>query len=524
MKKTIYALLTFSVLLLASCTRDNDPRLIIITYDGLRWQELFEGADSTLINNTKYVRDTATLKEAFWRDTPEERRLALMPFTWEYIVNNGYIIGNRHKGSQMQVANNKNYSYPGYSEMFCGYADDERIDSNDPVANPNSNVLQAALADPRYADNVMLYGSWKSVRFAVNNDSIGLPASVAYEPNVARKPNAVLRLIDEMQEGMPHYWGSERFDAFTYAYALETLKSDHPKVMWISFGDTDEWGHDGKYDEYLRSTHGTDAFIRRIVGTCENDPFYRGRTTYFVTVDHGRGVRVGFTNHSAGTKGSEQTWFMAFGKGVEALGETENNGPFYTQQLAASVADVLGIDFTPDNGIIQQPIRPDYRGEPLPEIEEGLDKGHFPALNVSSRRNGVRYTYHEGEVKSVDELGGLAVVGRGTLPNFLFDGAKKAEFFGFQYKALLKVEKGGRYHFMCSSDDGTKVWLDGKEILDNDGAHGTTWVDSYAELDAGFHRFEVKYFQKTGGKTLELSWEGPDIKETPIPSSLLYVE
>ncbi len=525
MKKTFFAFLAFSTMLLASCTRDNDPRLIIITYDGLRWQELFEGADSALINNTSFVKDTAALKEAFWRKTPEERRMALMPFTWEYVAQNGYIIGNRHKGSQMQVANKKNFSYPGYSEMFCGYADDERIDSNDPVANPNSNVLQAALADPRYAGNVMLYGSWESIRFAVNNDSIGLPASVAYEPNVARKPNNVLRLIDEMQEGMPHYWGSERFDAFTYAYALETLKSDHPKVMWISFGDTDEWGHDNKYDEYLKSTHGTDAFIRRIVETCENDPFYRGRTTYLITVDHGRGVRRGFSDHGSGAKGSEQTWMMAFGKGVEALGETTNNGPFYTQQFAANVAEVLGIDFTPDNGVRQEPIRPDYKGEPLPELEEQMEKGHFPALKgISSHRNGVRFTYHEAEVKSVDELDKVPVLARGVAPYFQMDSAKREEYFGFQYKTLWKVDTTARYHILCGSDDGTKVWLDGKLILDNDGAHGTSWVEAIADIDAGFHRLEVKYFQKTGGKTLTLNWEGPGFAETAIPASALFVE
>lgn len=525
MKKTFFAFLAFSTMLLASCTRDDDPRLIIITYDGLRWQELFEGADSALINNTSFVKDTAALKEAFWRKTPEERRMALMPFTWEYVAQNGYIIGNRHKGSQMQVANKKNFSYPGYSEMFCGYADDERIDSNDPVANPNSNVLQAALADPRYAGNVMLYGSWESIRYAVNNDSIGLPASVAYEPNVARKPNNVLRLIDEMQEGMPHYWGSERFDAFTYAYALETLKSDHPKVMWISFGDTDEWGHDNKYDEYLKSTHGTDAFIRRIVETCENDPFYRGRTTYLITVDHGRGVRRGFSDHGSGAKGSEQTWMMAFGKGVEALGETTNNGPFYTQQFAANVAEVLGIDFTPDNGVRQEPIRPDYKGEPLPELEEPMDRGHFPALKgVSSTHNGVRYTYYEGEVRKVDELDGLPVAGHGVLPNFQFDKAKKTERFGFQYKSLLKVEKAGRYLLRCLSNDGTKVWLDDKLVLDNDGVHGNSLVEAFATLDAGFHRIHVKYFQKTGDKDFSLTWEDSNFQRTTFPDSILFVE
>lgn len=527
MNRRIFPLLACATLLLLSCcTKDNDPRLVIITYDGLRWQELFEGADAALVSNPRYVKDTTALKEAFWRDTPEERRLALMPFTWEYIVQHGYLIGNRNKGSQMQVANTKNFSYPGYSEMFCGYADDERIDSNDPTPNPNANVLQAAFADPRYAGSVVVYGSWESIRYAVNNDTVGMPASVAYEPGVkGRRHSAVMQLIDEMQDGMPHYWGSERFDAFTYAYALETLKGDHPKVMWIAFGDTDEWGHDGKYDTYLKSVHGTDAFVRRIVETCESDPFYRGRTTYLMTCDHGRGRRGGFSDHGSGTKGSEQTWFIAFGKGVEALGELADNGPFYTQQFASNVAEVLGISFTPDNGVQQQPIRPDFRGEPLKDEEEQIEKGHFDALKgVKSQHQGVRYTYHEGEVKSVDELDSLAVKKRGVLPNFRFDDAKVSDYFGFQYKALLKVEKDGRYHIMCSSDDGTKVWLDGQLILDNDGAHGTSWVEAFADLEAGFHRLEVKYFQKTGGKVLDLTWEGPGFSETAIPDSVLYLE
>jgi hypothetical protein len=216
---------------------------------------------------------------------------------------------------------------------------------------------------------------------------------------------------------------------------------------------------------------------------------------------------------------------MAFGKGVEALGETSDNGPFYTQQFTANIAEVLGIDFTPDNGVAQPPIRPDFKGEPLPDPEEQLEMGHFDALSgISHLPNGVRYTYHEGEVKSVDELDGLPVAGRGVLPGFQFDGAKKAEYFGFQYKSLLKVETSGRYHLMCASDDGTKVWLDGRLILDNDGPHGTSWVEAFALLDAGFHRLDVKYFQKTGGKTLELTWEGPGFNETAIPASALYVE
>ena len=144
MKKILFALIVLAGL--ASCSGgDNDPRLVIITFDGLRWQEVFTGVDSFLVGNPDYVRNPEELKAKYWRDTPEERRQVLMPFIWSYGAENGFLVGNRNKGSQMQVANTKNYSYPGYSEMFCGWADDERVNSNNPVPNPNKSVLYEAV-------------------------------------------------------------------------------------------------------------------------------------------------------------------------------------------------------------------------------------------------------------------------------------------------------------------------------------------------------------------------------------------
>ena len=144
MKKVLFAC-ALALAALVSCNKgDKDPRLVIITFDGLRWQEVFSGAEEGLVGNATYVADPEALKTAYWRDTPEERRETLLPFLWSYVPQNGYFLGNRNKGSRMSVSNTKNYSYPGYSEMFCGYADDERVDSNDPVVNPNTNVLEVA--------------------------------------------------------------------------------------------------------------------------------------------------------------------------------------------------------------------------------------------------------------------------------------------------------------------------------------------------------------------------------------------
>ena len=89
--------------LLASCSKvDNDPKVIVITFDGLRWQEVFTGADSALVSDPRFVKDPEALKAKYWKPTPEARREALMPFVWSHIALNGYLIGNRNKNSLMQ--------------------------------------------------------------------------------------------------------------------------------------------------------------------------------------------------------------------------------------------------------------------------------------------------------------------------------------------------------------------------------------------------------------------------------------
>ena len=355
MKRLI--LILFLMPLMAFAKGDDFPRLVIITIDGLRWQEVFSGAEESLLSNTKEVRNVEQTRRLYWRHTPVDRRMALMPFVWNTVAKQGMLIGNRNLGSVMQVANKTNISFPGYSEMMTGIVDED-IKGNDPIPNPHLNVLEVANQDLRYKGSVVMYGSWKSTRYAIHNEEAHIPASVSYEKNIAKTQTPVLKMVDRMMEGMPHYWGSEHFDAFTYAYAIETLKADHPKVMWISFGDCDEWAHARKYDFYLDAANATDAFISDIYNACESDKFYKGKTTYLITCDHGRGDGDQWASHGSSTKGSEATWLMLLGKGIEPKGETPNNGPFVTKQVAATIARILDLDFTPEGGAQLLPIAP----------------------------------------------------------------------------------------------------------------------------------------------------------------------
>ena len=522
MKKTalkIFCLI--AALSLFSCANDNDePRLVVITFDGLRWQEVYNGADSFLITHPDYVEDIEATKQAYWRATPEERREVLMPFTWSYIKDHGCLIGNRDLGSQMQVANIHWFSYPGYSETFCGYADNERITSNDAIPNPNVSVLEVANRDPRYHDSISVYTSWDVIPLALNSERGEFPANEGKAYSLDSIPDAVKSLLTESDVNSDNI--HLNFDHVTCAYALNELTTRHPKVLYVAFGATDECAHSGRYDQYLDATQAIDNMIKRIVETCEADPYYKGKTTYLITTDHGRGYRRSFQHHGAGIEGAQQTWLMAFGKGIKKKGETSNNGPFYNQQVAATIAQLLGIEFTPDNGEVQLPITPDFKGEPIADYVPQLEFGDFPAVDFQPTANGVRFNYYEGEILSVDQIDSCKVLASGVLPNFIIDKARAEDHFAYTFDTWLKVSKTGRYYLTCTSDDGSKMWIDDKLVFDADGSHAACVSEAYLNLEEGYHHLFMKYFEDYEGQHLKLTMQTQDMPETVIPDSLLF--
>ena len=175
MKKLFILLALTAIFGNVKAQTDNDRRVIFIMLDGLRWQELFNGADTAIINVKRYAPNTKGITDLYWRPTQDERRMALMPFTWGYIKQHGLIIGNRWKNSLMQGSNKYKFSYPGYSETLCGWADDERINSNDNVPNPNINVLEVANKSKKYKNSVMAYACWGTVRYILNDERCGFP-------------------------------------------------------------------------------------------------------------------------------------------------------------------------------------------------------------------------------------------------------------------------------------------------------------------------------------------------------------
>lgn len=321
--------------------------LILITLDGMRWQEVFTGADSLLINNKEYVEDVTGLNNQFWRASASARRQTLMPFFWSTLAKEGVLYGNRAFGNHVNCSNTMWFSYPGYSEILSGFADDERINSNDKFNNPNVTVLEFLNKQAKYKGKVAAFGSWDVFPFIINEARSGVPVNAGFKPATQPKLTPREVFLNQLQVEIPSPWGGVRLDAFTHHYAIEYMKKYKPKVVYIAYGETDDFAHNGKYDAYLKSAHQTDQFIKAIWEWVQAEPQYRNKTTLVITTDHGRGTIPvdDWRNHGNKVNGADQIWIASIGAGVAPKGEVKAKGQLYQNQVAGTVAAMLGESF-----------------------------------------------------------------------------------------------------------------------------------------------------------------------------------
>ena len=101
MRGAVICLLLMTMSVSVSNTRNTvrplnpENKLFIITLDGFRWEEIFTGADSSLISDPQINTDTLLAKALYWTDDESDRREKLMPFFWSVIAKQGELYGNR---------------------------------------------------------------------------------------------------------------------------------------------------------------------------------------------------------------------------------------------------------------------------------------------------------------------------------------------------------------------------------------------------------------------------------------------
>jgi hypothetical protein len=333
----------------AMACADDPPRrtenVVVVTLDGFRWQELFAGADETLLDG-KFggVRDLGDLKRRFWRATPIERREALLPFFWGTIAKEGQVFGDPAKKAAARSTNGLKFSYPGYSEMFCGLVD-ERIDSNNKRNNPNLSVLEFLHGKAAYKSRVAAFCTWDVFPFIFRSSENGLKVHAGWVDINDRPLTDRQKSTNATMARLPRYWPDNTFDVITMEAAREHLVRHKPRVLYIGLGETDEWCHARRYDLYLGSGYNSDQYLAELWKTVQQMPEYKDKTSLVLTTDHGRGsTRVDWTDHSKKVPGAEFVWIAVMGPDTPKQGVREDVEATQSQ-IAATIARLLGEDF-----------------------------------------------------------------------------------------------------------------------------------------------------------------------------------
>lgn len=352
MKKNILFFL-FLVLSFNSWSQSNrkTENVIVITLDGMRWQEVFGGIDSVLMNNKEYSPNPKSLRAKYWSDDRAERRARLFPFFWSTIAVKGQLYGNRNFGNNVDVANQYRFSYPGYNEIFTGYPD-TAVNSNDKRWNKNVNVLEYINQQKGYQGKVAAFATWDVFPYILNKQRSGIYVNADVDSFYFNTP--AFNLLNDLQSLTTRPIGV-RPDVFTYVAAREYLKQYKPKVLYIAFDETDDYAHAGMYDQYLMSAQAQDAMIADLWKTVQSLPQYKNKTTLLITCDHGRGdsIKAEWKDHGEKIKEASGIWIAALGPCVQAKGEVKEAGQLYQRQMATTIAALLGINFSPPHEVMK---------------------------------------------------------------------------------------------------------------------------------------------------------------------------
>ena len=333
--------------------------VVLIVSDGLRWQEVFTGADPTLLNDKQGGSwlGEAELRKRYWREDVDARRAALFPFLWGTVAKQGQIFGNQLKGSVAHVTNGKAFSYPGYNEMCTGYPNDA-IDSNEFGPNPNATVFEWLNKSDEFRGRVAVFGTWNVYDNIFNKSRSGLVMQTGW--TLPQKTHETPRdaLLRELYSTTTRFDDEDVANSFLQIPLLDYVKGAHPRVLFVGYGETDNWAHQGRYDLVLESAHGMDRFVAQLWNTMQAMPQYRGNTTFIITTDHGRGSGpTEWKEHGVEEKGSENVWIAVLGPDTAPLGERTQVPPVMQAQIAATLAAFIGKDYRHDVPKAASPLR-----------------------------------------------------------------------------------------------------------------------------------------------------------------------
>ena len=94
--------------------------------------------------------------------------------------------------------------------------------------------------------------------------------------------------------------------------------------------------------------------------------------------------------------------------------------------------------------------------------------------------------------------------------NRKWKGFARSDHFAVRWTSMLRIRRTGNYYLSIVSDDGSKLWIDNKYTVNNDGLHGWRNRMAIKHLRAGSHRVKIEMFERGGHAGMLFRYKGPD--------------
>ncbi len=281
-----------------------ESAVVLVVLDGVRWQEVFNGADRALARQHG-------IPSSVWANPAD-----LMPNLHRLIDTEGLAIGAPGHGAEITATGPQFISMPGYIEIFTGKPD-LGCYRNDCVPSP-TRTLADDVRDTGDTGDVAVVASWPNIAHAASTAPgfvVTAGRNLVDRDDLLRADESTAHLLD-LASRAPAWpgLGDYRPDVFTGRIALRRLAVSRPRFLFVGLGDADEYAHRNDYAGYLQAVHASDAFLGDLTALLGSMGARGRHTTVLVTADHGRAHN--FTDHGARFPESGRVWLVAAGADV----------------------------------------------------------------------------------------------------------------------------------------------------------------------------------------------------------------
>ena len=152
----------------------------------------------------------------------------------------------------------------------------------------------------------------------------------------------------------------------------------------------------------------------------------------------------------------------------------------------------------------------------------GSDIFQKPQLVERELQQGLKYEYHEGQMKNTLEIREFPTIKTGIVSNVTTSPKNHKVNYAFTYLGYIMIPEDGTYTFYLTSNDGSRLYINNELAINNDGAHKEREESVVVSLRKGYHRFLLDYYQLGGAQKLVLEWGSGSFERAEIPPSGFY--